>query len=157
MNESRRMARMRVISITLLVFTSIAAHGERPAFDIRVTDAWIRWLPAGVPGAGYLTLTNAGSEEQVLVGASSPDYAEVTLHQARTSQGINAMVPIESIKMAPAVSVNFAQAGYHFMLMRPRHPPRPGESVSMTLRFAGGRSITVPFAVRAAHTGGGDN
>jgi periplasmic copper chaperone A len=50
--------------------------------------------------------------------------------------------------------VDFAQAGYHFMLMQPRHPLRPGERVSITLRFSSGQSITVPFAVRGANASG---
>ena len=116
---------MRVVASALLILTGIAAHGAPAAFDIRATDAWIRWLPAGLPGAGYLTLTNAGG-----------------------------MLPIDSIILAPNVSVDFAQAGYHFMLMQPRHPLRPGERVSITLWFSSGQSITVPFAVRGANASG---
>jgi copper(I)-binding protein len=140
---------MRAVSSVLLILTGIASHGAQPAFDIRIADAWIRWLPADLPGAGYLTLTNAGSVEQVLVGANSPDYGEISLHRTRATQGMNEMVRVDSIKLAPSVPVNFAQAGYHFMLMRPRHPPRPGEQISITLRFSRGQSITVPFEVRA--------
>jgi copper(I)-binding protein len=146
--------RMRVVASALLILAGVASHGAQPAFDIRVTDAWIRWLPADLPGAGYVTLTNAGTVEQVLVGASSPDYAEISLHQTRRAQGMNDMVPIDSIKLAPNVSVNFAEAGYHFMLMQPRHPPRPGERVSIILRFSSGQSITAPFAVRGANASG---
>ena len=140
----------RVVSGALLIFAGMTAHCAPAAFDIRATDAWIRWLPAGLPGAGYLTLTNAGTVEQVLVGASSPDYANVSLHQTRRAQDMNGMVPIESITLAPNVSVNFAEAGYHFMLMQPRRPLRPGDRVSITLRFSSGQSVTVPLAVRGA-------
>ena len=145
---------MRVVASALLILTGIAAHGAPAAFDIRATDAWIRWLPAGLPGAGYLTLTNAGTVEQVLVGASSPDFAEISLHQTRRAQGVSGMLPIDSIILAPNVSVDFAQAGYHFMLMQPRHPLRPGERVSITLRFSSGQTIIVPFAVRGANASG---
>jgi copper(I)-binding protein len=139
------------------MLAGIAAHGAQAVFDIRATDAWIRWLPAALPEAGYLTLTNTGSAPQVLVGASSEEYADISLHRTRVGQGMSVMEPVESIRLAPAAEVNFAAAGYHFMLLRPAHPPRPGERILITLRFAGGHSLTVPFSVRASALSPGDN
>lgn len=123
-----------------------AAAAATPA--IQVQNAWIRWLPANLPAAGYVTLINVGERPENLVAASSPDYGEVSLHQSRRQGGSIEMVPVDRITIAPHSHVSFALAGYHMMLMQPTKPLKPGDHVPITLRFAGGLSLTVDFDVR---------
>jgi periplasmic copper chaperone A len=136
------------VSIVFLTLANTDPLLAQSAFDLQVTDAWIRWLPANLPGAGYMTLTNRGSTAQLLIGASSSDYEEITLHQTRKIGGMNGMAPIDGIKLAPKASVNFEREGYHLMLSQPHRSIRAGERIAITLRFSSGQSITVPFAVR---------
>jgi len=135
-----------VLSIGLL--TSTAARPAPPLIDIKVQEAWIRWLPANLPAAGYMTLVNEGSAAQVLIGAASADYAEVSFHQTRSNNGMNEMTQVRSITLEPQIPVRFAAGGYHLMLMQPKRSIHPGDQVTITLRFADGRSIAVPFSVR---------
>jgi copper(I)-binding protein len=128
-----------------------AARPGEPS-DIQVKDAWIRWLPANVPGGGYMTLINTGSAARVLIGASSPDYGEVSMHQTRLRDGVNEMTPVASIELRPRVPVRFAEGGYHLMLGQPRRPLKPGDRVLITLRFAQGPPVEVPFEVRAGNS-----
>jgi copper(I)-binding protein len=130
---------------------TVARPGE-PSLDIQVKEAWIRWLPANVPGGGYMTLVNTGSAARVLIGASSPDYGEVGIHQTRIREGLNEMTPVESVELRPHIPVRFAEGGYHLMLMQPRRSLRPGDRVLITLLFAVGPSIEVPFEVRAGNS-----
>jgi copper(I)-binding protein len=120
-----------------------------PAPDVQVDDAWIRWLPADVPSAGYMTLINNGSKPRVLVDVSSTAYAEVSIHQTLEDHGVSSMRPVDSITLAPKAVVRFAESGYHLMLMHPRHPVHPGDKLVMTLRFAQAPPIDVVFSVRA--------
>jgi len=134
-----------------LVFASIglaATLYAGTAADVRVEDAWIRWLPAGIPAGGYLTLVNDGDRPAVLVGAESPDYGEVSLHVTRNEQGLSQMIPVPSVVVAPHSRLSFAAAGYHMMLMHPTVTTSPGDEVPITLRFADGLSLTVIFRVR---------
>jgi copper(I)-binding protein len=133
-----------------LLGTTAARAGE-PAPDIQVKEAWIRWLPANVPGGGYMTVINTGSATRALVGASSPDYGEVTMHQTRLRNGMNEMTQVESIELKPRIPVRFAEGGYHLMLMQPKRSLKPGDRVLITLRFAQGPSVEVPFDVRAGN------
>ena len=142
---------IQVLSRAFLILASVASHGAQPSVDVQVTDAWIRWLPANLPSAGYMTLANKGAVEQTLVSASSPDFGEVTLHRSGKASGMSGMVPVESIKLPPNVSVNFAAEGYHLMLMQPRHSLGADERISVILRFASGQSLTIAYAVRAAN------
>jgi copper(I)-binding protein len=134
-------------------FVSCVALQAQPASGIVATEAWIRWLPANVPSAGYITLANRGSVTQVLIGASSPDYGEITLHQSRKIGGMNDMARVDAIKLGPNTSVNFLRQGYHFMLTQPQRSVGADERVPITLRFSSGESLTVQFVVRAADAG----
>ena len=128
-----------------------AARPGEPSLDIQVKDAWIRWLPANVPGGGYMTLINTGSAVRVLIGASSPDYGEVSIHQSRLRLGMTEMTPAGSVELRPLVPVRFAEGSYHLMLMRPKRSLQPGDRVLITLRFAQGPPVEVPFEVRAGN------
>jgi copper(I)-binding protein len=46
--------------------------------------------------------------------------------------------------------LKFAPGGYHLMCMQPSADIKPGKTVSVTLTFANGSSVTAPFAVRSA-------
>jgi copper(I)-binding protein len=140
---------MRIISTAILALASFASPAAQPSLDVEVTEAWIRWLPANLPGAGYMTLTNKGPVAEVLIGASSPDYGQITLHRTRTVQGLSGMVPLDSVTVAAHTSVDFAAHGYHMMLAQGRRPLHSGDRVPVTLRFASGQSMIASFEIRA--------
>ena len=118
---------------------------------LSATDAWIRWLPAGLPAGGYVVLHNDGAHAAELVGASSPDYAQTMLHQTLPgSGGEMRMVHVDKVVVPAHGSVAFKPGGYHIMLMHARHAIQPGDHVPMTLRFADGRELKVEFEVRSA-------
>jgi copper(I)-binding protein len=112
-------------------------------------NAWIRWLPADIPAAGYMTLLNTDDADRVLVGVTSADYGEIGMHQSFDDHGISKMRPVDSITLKPHLPFRFSEGGYHLMLMQPRHPLHPGDKVVMTLRFQNGESIDTVFEVRA--------
>jgi copper(I)-binding protein len=139
-----------ITALASVVLAGMPAIGATPAEapTIRVEDAWIRWLPAGVPAGGYATLTNTGDKPLMLIAVSSPDYGEVSMHRSGEHQGMMEMTPVTQIAIAAHSSLNFAAAGYHFMLMQPHKSVKLGDRVPITLRFADGASLTVQFEVR---------
>jgi copper(I)-binding protein len=146
----------RLLAGALLALLCIASRAEpsvdiRAKDDIQVANAWIRWLPANLPGAGYATLTNTGSTLRVLAGVSSPDYGDVSIHVTHDNNGMTEMRPIDSITLKPHTSVRLAEGGIHFMLMQPKRVLHPGDRVLVTLRFTEGPAITIPFDVRAGN------
>jgi periplasmic copper chaperone A len=131
------------------VLALAAASAFGGSADIQVTDAWIRWLPADLPCAGYVTLINQGSVATELVGVSSPDYADVGMHQTRDNHGVSEMRPAQSIVMQPHETLRFAEGGYHLMLMQPTRSLHPGDTANIVFHWKDGRSVTVPFEVRS--------
>jgi copper(I)-binding protein len=123
------------------------------ASALQVRDAWVRWLPAELPAGGYLTLVNSSDHPASLVAASSPDYAEVSLHRSRTVDGASRMGPVHEIAVAAHSSLAFAAHGYHLMLLHPTKPLKPGDHVPVTLMFAGGAALTVQFELRPPAAG----
>lgn len=117
--------------------------------ELEIRDAWIRWLPSGLPAAGYLTLVNHGAAPLELIAASSDAYREIGLHRSVTHDGMSHMEPVKAITVPAHSTLRFAAAGYHLMLLQPTHALAPGDHVALTLRFSGGAERTVSFEVRA--------
>ncbi|HVX03785.1 MAG TPA: copper chaperone PCu(A)C [Rhodanobacteraceae bacterium] len=137
----------------LLLAVAVSAAPAAPA-NIRVEHAWIRWLPANLPAAGYATIINDGDGVQRLAGASSADYGSAMLHHSRLAQGDSTMEMIDHLDIPAHGSVKLAPGGYHLMLMHPKHPVKPGDKVPVTLRFADGTTLQVDFSVRPANASG---
>jgi copper(I)-binding protein len=141
----------RAFAAGLIACAVFAASGTYPAdlaTNLVVSNAWIRWLPANLPAAGYVTLRNVGDRPVTLTGASSLDYGAAMFHESRNQQGVQQMSALDSIRIAPHSQVSFAPEGYHIMLMQPTKPIRPGDHVLITLRFADGQSQQIQFEVR---------
>jgi copper(I)-binding protein len=115
---------------------------------LHVDEAWIRWLPAGLPAAGYATLTNTGDTPVSLVAATSPYFGDLSIHRSVNRGGSMTMSPVSEITISPHSKLEFESQGYHFMLMQPTAPLESRRNVPITLRFADGSLLTVLFEVR---------
>jgi copper(I)-binding protein len=120
------------------------------AQSVQVKAAWIRWLPGGVPLAGYATLANESDRPSVLISVTSPAFRDLSLHQTVQTGGTVRMSPLERIAIPPHSTLDFEARGIHLMLMQPHAPLDPHGEVPMTLHFLDGSSLTVQFQVRAS-------
>lgn len=127
---------------------AVSALGAQQGAAVQVKDAWVRWLPGNLPAGGYLTLVNTSDQAMSLIAASCPDYGAVSLHRSRSVAGTSQMMPVDKISIAAHTSLEFATHGYHLMLERPKKALQPGDRVSVTLSFATGAAVTVPFEIR---------
>ena len=142
--------------------------GAQDAPGVTVSGQWMRALAAGLPAAGYFTLSNGSARPVRLVGASSPACGSLTLHQtvrqhamsamsARDPQnpmagmpGMSTMQPVAGVAVAAHGTASFTPGGYHLMCEQPGASARPGQSIAVTLRFMGGEDVTAMFPVRSA-------
>ncbi len=132
---------------------SARALGAQEVSALQVRDAWVRWLPGNLPAGGYITLVNTGDQPTSLIAASCPDYAQVSLHRSRTVAGTSQMIAVHKVTVAPHSSLVFAAQGYHLMLAHPNRILKPGDRVAVTLSFAEGAALTVPFELRPPDAG----
>jgi periplasmic copper chaperone A len=117
---------------------------------VQIKAAWIRWLPGGVPLAGYATLANLSDQPLVLTSATSVAFHDLSLHQTLQTGGTVRMSPLERISIAPHTTLDFEARGIHLMLMQPREALDPHGEVPITLHFADGSTLTVQFQVRVS-------
>jgi hypothetical protein len=137
-------------AVLLGLFASPAATSSlaTQAQAIQVKAAWIRWLPGGVPLAGYATLANVSDQPAVLTSATSDAFHDLSLHQTQQSGGTVRMSPLERISIAPHTTLDFEARGIHLMLMQPREALDPHREIPITLHFADRSSLTAIFQVR---------
>lgn len=138
--------------VVALLAASLAAGATTPS--AQVTQAWIRWLPANLPVAGYATIHNDSDGTLRLDSASSPAYRMVMLHRSRLADADSRMEMVDHLDIAPHASATLAPGGYHFMLSEPTRTIHPGDKVPVTLQFAGGQVLQVDFSVLPANASG---
>lgn len=127
--------------------------GERtaPPSVLGVRDAWARAADSGMVTAVYLALDNGEPAAVTLVGASSADAESVSLHQTHEMDGMVHMMPIDSVAIIAGDSLVLAEGGKHLMVSGLRRTLSAGDSLPLTLQFAGGRSLPVMAAVRSPY------
>jgi copper(I)-binding protein len=146
----RRLAVGFAAIVAVAATVSVAAASTAA---VRVTDAWIRWLPGGIAMAGYATIVNAGPKRVSVVGASSTVFGDISVHQTVHTKTEVEMRPVKRLTVAAGATVVFETAGYHIMLSAPKRPVEPGTSVPISLMLDDGETLTAQFEVRNA---GGD-
>lgn len=114
-----------------------------------VSGAWIRALPGNLPAGGYFTLANSGTKPITLTGAQSPACGSLMLHMTHTMNGMAHMMAVDSVDVPAGGTFAFKPGAYHLMCMEPKGL-KPGTNVPVTLTFADGTHLTVPFAVKTA-------
>jgi protein SCO1/2 len=129
--------------------------------QIRVEDVWSRPTAAAgdsaeelpddaPPGVMYLSIANAGTEDDRLVSLRTDVCRAVEIHRTTRDGGRMRMTPLpEGVPIPAGETVRFAPGGLHVMLIGLRRGLTPGERFEVELVFASGRELTVESEVRA--------
>jgi copper(I)-binding protein len=105
-------------------------------------------MAEGGTGAVYVTLSNAGSQADALISASSDAAGTVELHEVQKESGVMKMRPVKSIPVPAGGKVELKPGGYHIMLLDLKHDLKPGDKVPVTLSFEHGGELRIEAAVR---------
>ena len=139
---------MKHILWAALLLASCSKAGDP---DIQIADAWARETVAGQAStAAYMTIRNAGSGDDRLVGVMAPPPAKAVLHASESSGGISRMREMGSGLEIPAkTSVELKPGGSHVMLTGLAAPLREGAKVNLRLKFekSGERPVVVPASM----------
>jgi copper transport protein len=115
---------------------------------ITVSQAWTRKNPPGAPtGVAYMTITNAGPDEERLLSVSSPLAGEATLHETAYQGNVATMTAQAAIVIPPGATVILGPNGTHVMFSVLAPDFATGEIVPATLVFAGAGKAEVSLAV----------
>jgi periplasmic copper chaperone A len=142
---------VKAAAVALVVVAATASSAvAQPPGTLQLSGQWFRFIMPSLPAAGYFTLTNQSATPKRLTGATSPACGMVMLHKSIDQSGTERMVMVPSVALPARGSLRFAPGGYHLMCMQPTAAMRRGKTVSVTLEFAGGKSLTALFPVRNA-------
>jgi copper(I)-binding protein len=121
--------------------------GHEKLGDLMIGDSWARaTAKLAKSGAAYLTITNQGSELDLLVAVESPVAKKAELHTVVNEEGVMKMRPLKAVEIHPGEPAVLAPGGIHIMLMGLSAPLIEGTSFPLTLTFekAGTLEIEVP-------------
>lgn len=125
-----------------------AAAAEFKAGGLVIEDPWTRATPAGAKvAAGYMAITNTGTEADRLVGGSLAVAARVEVHQMTVVDGVMRMSELDQgIEIKPGETVTLKPGGLHLMFMDLKEPVEKGP-VAGTLEFAKAGKVDVTYDV----------
>ena len=124
-------------------------RGSASIGHIKITGAYIPQPATPSVAAAYFTVTETGSQGDVLLSATSVPASQASLMQ-ETESGANAgtMTDITGGLAIPADgAIALGPGGYHLMLTNPASPLTAGGSVTLSLRFKDAGTVTLKVPV----------
>jgi copper(I)-binding protein len=128
-----------------------AAAGDYDVGSIHISQPWSRATPKGAAsGAGYMTLTNKGTEPDRVSCVSDDASAQCQIHTMTMENGVMKMRPVEGgLEIKPGESVTLKPGGNHMMFLSLKHSLEQGGMVKATLKFDHAGTIDVEYPVLA--------
>ncbi|RNF85064.1 copper chaperone PCu(A)C [Montanilutibacter psychrotolerans] len=143
--NSPRASIVLAVSLIAAAFLPAGARACTPT----ISEGWVRMPPAQMPMlAGFARIENRCATPVTIVGASSPSFADTSLHETRIVDGISRMRAMPELRIAPDGVAVLKPGGMHLMLMRPTAPLRPGSKVVVEFALKEGGVLRGEFDVR---------
>ena len=135
------------LSFGLYADTTTPPVSETPL--VHIEASWVRAVPPQLTlTAAYMQIKNLTSHKLILVGASTPAFAKVEMHQTIFEDNMARMVPVEKLVISPQEVVKFKPKGLHFMLIDRQQPLQVGDTVVLTLQFEENKTQAVKLEVK---------
>ena len=132
--------------------TDAPVAAETAASSIAVTEPWSRETAEGQnAGGAFMTIANTGTAADRLTGGSTPVAGRVEIHTMTMEGDVMKMRQLEDGLEVPAGGeVTLKPGSFHVMLMDLKQPLKAGETVPLTLTFAGAGALETQLEVRPA-------
>ena len=153
-------ARLWLFLALAFLAVSPAHSGSAKKAGIVIEQAWARPSLGSAPNsAAFMSITNKGKADDVLIAARANIAGKVELHQSIMEGNIMRMRRVKGgLRLGAGKSLKLKPGGYHVMLMGLSGKLVDGTSFPMTLVFqhAGDVEITVAISARKPHGIKGD-
>ena len=139
----------------LVLMAGPAAAETYKVGTIEIEQPWARATPKGATiGAGYMKITNTGTEPDRLVGGSVSFAQHFELHSMTMEQGVMKMREVkDGLEIKPGETVELKPGGYHVMFVGLKQPLKQGADLTVTLNFAKAGTVDVKYPVEAIGAG----
>jgi copper(I)-binding protein len=150
---SEAFPRILVVAALALLPASANAHDYRVG-SINIDHPWAIATPNGAKvGAGYMKITNEGTQPDRLIALTSPTARKVTLHGSVKEGDVVKMRSLDNgIEIKPGETVELKPEGAHVMFEGLRAPLLEASRVQVTLVFEKAGSIDVDYAIEPMGT-----
>lgn len=133
----------RIFLLVLILFPGVTFA------DLKIDHAWIQNLPPTVPvRAGYMRISNTGSEAVSILSVSSDAFAIIEVHETTMKDGLMHMEQVPALTIGPDSQLELAPGGIHLMMMQPLEPTHPGDKIRITIELSDGSQQSPVFSVR---------
>ena len=138
------------LTLALLLAMMIPVAADQTEGALLISDAWVREAPKSArAGAGYMTITNNGAADDVLIGVKA-DFPRVMIHNTKNSDGVMRMIHVEKLVIGAGETAVFEPGGLHIMFMGLDGDGLiAGDVVEATLEFETAGEVGVSFPIKA--------
>lgn len=135
-------------SLIAATLTPARAHDYRVG-SIHIDHPWTIATPNGAQvGAGYMKITNEGTQPDRLIALTSPAARRVVVHAMTMENGIARMRLLDKgLEIKPGETVELTTQGMHVMFEDLREPLVEKARIRGTLVFEKAGKIDVEYAV----------
>lgn len=151
-------AAMRIAACLVVLALATPPHArgaEHDSSPMMVESPWSRATPRGSTVAGgYLTLKNAGTASDRLLGGTLSAADQVQIHNMTNQDGVARMREVtQGVEIKPGETFNFEPGGSHLMFVGLKRPLVAGDKIEGTLTFERAGSVKVIFEVMSMGAG----
>lgn len=151
MSLTRRAASAAIAAVALFALPPLAgAHGYKLG-DLEIGHPWTRATPPSARvGAGYLKITNNGSQTERLVSATFDGSAAVEAHEMSNDNGVMKMRELaQGIAIKPGETIELKPGGSHLMFVGLKAGLVEQQRIKGALVFEKAGRVEVEFVVDA--------
>ncbi|MGH6814497.1 MAG: copper chaperone PCu(A)C [Hyphomicrobiaceae bacterium] len=140
---------LAVVGLWLLAVGAPAGAGETIVGTLHIAQPRLRLPPRGTPiTAGYLTVTNKGTEPDRLLGATAAIAGKIEIHEMKMDGAMMHMRALAAgLPIASGETITLKPGSYHLMVMGLKAPLEAGRPVKITLLFEKAGAAEIEFAV----------
>lgn len=139
-----------VVSLLIIIVFAITVMFAQTKDSLQFYDAWIPLAPPKAKiMAGYLTIENPTRNTIEILDVSSPDFANVMIHETIIKDGISHMKMRDKLLLSPGEEVVFERGGLHLMLMYKKRVFKEGDTVKLNFSTSKGL-ISISALVKIA-------
>ncbi|MGJ3240104.1 MAG: SCO family protein [Anaerolineae bacterium] len=134
-----------IITLWIASVIALAQQATPPSTtDLMIRNAWAR--PADETSAVYLHLTNQGETDETLIAVESVQ-ASSAIHESVIEDDVMRMRAVDGVNLASGETVIFEPGDLHIMLMDLQAPLEVGDTLSLTLIFQSGVTISTDVPI----------
>lgn len=152
---------IRMAAVAALFVAMPAIAKDYTVGKLQISQVWTRVTPpASRVAGGFMTITNAGTEPDTLIGGSALVSQKIEVHEMSMDAGIMKMRELKpGLVIRPGATVTLKPGSFHIMFIDLKEPIKQGAPLKGSLVFEKAGKIDIeytvePFGTRAPGDGG---